>query len=255
MMKRLINAESQPKTDNPVPPRHVLMIEDDQSVAEAVRERLGRENMIVHHTSSIERGRAIVASGRRFDAIVLDLGLPDGSGLEFATYCRKSGIDTPIIMVTAVDGVNDRVKGLSVGADDYLCKPFAVEELYARIEALLRRTRASHTHLLTYADIELDLVTRRVRRRDRDTELSTRELDLLAYLMCHPEEALSQEQIVQNVWGDTDFYEVGVLRVYTNYLRNKLGKPQIIYTLRGIGYMLSERDPEEFGVGGEFGQT
>ncbi len=254
-MRPYANTEMQTKADNPVQPCHVLMVEDDPSVIEAVRERLGRENIIVHHTSSIERGKAILDSGRHMDAIVLDLCLPDGSGLELARYCRKSGIDTPIIMVTAVDGVDDRVKGLSVGADDYLCKPFSVDELYARLKAVLRRARPAHTHLLTYCDIELNLVTRRVRRRDKEAELSTRELDLLAYFMCHPEEPLTQKQIVQDVWGDTEYYEVGVLRVYTNYLRNKLGKPQIIHTLRGIGYILSELDPEETGAGRGFSDT
>lgn len=225
----------------------VLLVEDDCAIATAVCEGLARKGIRVHHASTVADGKRRLMESDGFDAIILDLTLPDGDGATIADACRQHDNDTPIIMVTAKDNVEDRIAGLRRGADDYIGKPFAVEELIARLEAVLRRTRPANRHILIYHDVELDLVKRRVRRGDIDTSLSAREMDLLAYLMSHPEEVLSKRRILDAVWGEGSAQNSNVLHVYANYLRNKLeaGRyPRIIHTVRSVGYVLTNTDPE-----------
>lgn len=224
----------------------VIVIEDDTAVALVIKERLGASGFLVTHAATIETGRSMLLEGE-WDVIVLDLMLPDGSGLDLAKQIRERGDETPILMLTARDTVYERVEGFKHGADDYLCKPFDVDELAARLEAIVRRAKSAERHKLSYADIELDLITRRVKRRETELTLSAREAELLAFLMRHPEEVLQRDRILQQVWGDEAEEDSNVLNVYINYLRNKVEgsrHPRVIHTVRGAGYMLSELEPD-----------
>jgi two-component system response regulator MprA len=232
-----------PSQDGP----NILMVEDDAGVAQIVSDGLSAHGCVVEHAPSLSAGRAKMVDGR-FDAIILDLILPDGDGLEFASALRTAGNDVPILMLTAKESVNERVEGFRNGADDYMCKPFEIAELHARLQAILRRSRAAARSVLAYADVELELITRKVRRLDIEAVLSPREAELLAYLMHHPEEILPREQILEQVWGDEAEDDSNVLNVYVNYLRNKIeaGRySRLIQTVHGRGYMLSDRDANE----------
>ncbi len=224
----------------------VLIVEDDERLVAAMQGDFRQRHVELYHARTLAEAKVRLRRPRAFDALVLDLNLPDGNGVTLAEACRREGSTIPIIMVTARDGVEDRVNGLRHGADDYLCKPYAVEELFARLEALWRRARPGRRHILRYADIELDLVKRRVRRGDTEVTLSTRELDLLAYLMAHPEQVMEKGRILREVWGDGADEDANLLHVYANYLRNKLegGRfPRVIHTVRGVGYILTRRQP------------
>ncbi len=223
----------------------ILLVEDDAGASNAVKDALGAHGFSVAQAPTFSAGRKLIAASG-FDAIILDLTLPDGDGLEFARRLRSEHNEIPILMLTARNAVFDRVAGFKEGADDYLCKPFDTSELVARLAAILRRTKAQR-HVLRYADVELDLITRIVRRGTRQATLSIREGDLLAYLMRHPEEVLHRERILEHVWGDEAEEDSNVLNVYVNYLRNKLEgstHSRLVHTVRGTGYILSEREPE-----------
>jgi two-component system, OmpR family, response regulator MprA len=225
----------------------VLIIEDDAGVARVVRDGLNSYGCASQHVTTLEAGRKLLAADK-FDALVLDLTLPDGSGLELAGALRKGGNELPILMLTARDTVYERVDGFRHGADDYLCKPFDVEELVARLQAICRRSKPSDRFVLRYADVELDLITRTVKRKRITATLSAREAELLAFLMRHPEEALPRERILEQVWGDEAEDDSNVLNVYVNYLRNKIEAslyPRIIHTVRGVGYVLADKAPDE----------
>lgn len=215
-------------------------------MVQTVRDGLDAALFSVDHAATVSDARRRLTS-RTYDAVVLDLGLPDGSGLDLADWLRISGSDVPILILTARSSVDQRLDGFGHGADDYLCKPFVVEELAARLKAILRRGRSERQHVLKYAGIELDLLKRVVRRSDLEVNLSDREAALLAYLMRHPEEELSRARLVEEVWGDDAEAEGSVVNVYVNYLRNKLERgrhPRVIHTVRGVGYVLSEAGPE-----------
>lgn len=224
----------------------VLIVEDDARVADAVRRSFLRHQICVEHVGTLAEARMLLDGGHVFDAMTLDLNLPDGNGLELAQRCRSRGLDFPIIMVTARDAIEDRVAGLQRGADDYLCKPFAVEELYARLDAVLRRVRPNAEHVLRYGDLELNLMKRHVRRGEMTATLSLRELDLLAYYVAHAEQTIKKADILREVWGGEAEYDENVLQVYTNYLRNKTEqgiKPRMIHTIRGVGYLMAMDPP------------
>jgi len=226
---------------------NILLVEDDPSVVESIRDGFHESGAMIDHAPTIAEG-CHKLSTQPYHAIILDINLPDGRGTDIAAACRNAGNDIPIIMVTANDTIDDRIKGLQHGADDYLCKPFAVEELSARLEAVLRRSRPKHRHILKYHDMELDLLRRRVCRNKIQTPLSAREMDLLAFLMTHPEKVLSKENILKNIWGDDEVHDSNVLQVYANYLRNKTEGglyPRLIHTIRGKGYILSHENPED----------
>lgn len=225
----------------------VLLIEDDPVVTRIVADGLATQQLTVQSAPTLAVGARLLAS-QRFDAVILDITLPDGNGLDFASAMRSAGNDVPILMLTARGSVVDRVSGFRHGADDYLCKPFDMEELSARLHAILRRARSGERHLLRYADVQLELITRTVRRGDIEVTLSAREAELLAYLMRHAEEALLRERILQEVWGEEAEDDSNVLNVYVNYLRNKIEAgthPRVIHTVRGVGYMLSQKEPDE----------
>ncbi len=227
---------------------HLLIVEDDENLAHTMGDDFGNRRITSEHANTLAQARKLLDCGHRYDAIVLDLNLPDGNGVELARDCRRNGYSVPIIVVTAMDAVEDRVIGLRHGADDYLCKPFSLEELAARIEAICRRNRHQHGHILAYKDIRVDLLKRTVSRGDIEVQLSTRELDLLAYFMANAEVVLEKKKIQKEVWGDNGEGDDNLLQVYANYLRNKLegGRfPRVIHTVRGVGYVLSETPPQQ----------
>jgi len=175
------------------------------------------------------------------DAIVLDVLMPEVDGLEVCRRLRAAEDRTPVLMLTARDAVEDRVAGLDAGADDYLVKPFALEELFARLRALLRRSvNGGAGAVLRYADLTMDTGTREVTRGDRDIELTRTEFLLLELFLRNPRQVLTRSLIFDRVWG----YDFGpgsnALEVYVGYLRRKLGEPRLIYTVRGVGYALRE---------------
>ena len=185
-------------------------------------------------------GRALAAiSGRTFDLVVLDVLMPGVDGLGVARRLRGRGDPVPVLMLTARDAVTDRVAGLDAGADDYLVKPFAIDELLARVRALMRRASGEAGELLRFSDVELDPRTREVTRGGTPIELTTKEFDLLEFFMGEPRVVHDRYTILENVWGGEDVAS-NVLEVYVGYLRRKLGEPQLIQTVRGIGYTLKE---------------
>ncbi|HCI82553.1 MAG TPA: DNA-binding response regulator, partial [Ktedonobacter sp.] len=177
------------------------------------------------------------------DLIVLDVMLPSIDGLEVARRLRTAGDTVPILMLTARDTTADLVKGLDTGADDYLVKPFANEELLARIKAMLRRNQVERNEMLRYADVELDTGTRVAHRRGREIELSPTEYELLALFLRRPRQVLTRDIILDRVWGFDFEGSSNVMEVYVGYLRTKLevnGEPRLIHTVRGVGYVFKE---------------
>jgi two-component system response regulator MprA len=225
----------------------VLVVEDDHDVARSVQQALGAVHMLTDHADTLAAAQALM-DRRTYDLVILDLGLPDGSGLELAQSLRRDGTEIPILMLTAQAAVSQRVSGFAHGADDYVCKPFAVEELVARVHSLLRRTRSDRQHVLRYADVKLDLLKRTVSMGRDEIALSDREVALLAYLMRHAEQPLSRDTLAREVWGLDPEIDSGVVNVYVNYLRNKLERgdrhARLIHTVRGVGYMLLEGGPD-----------
>jgi two-component system response regulator MprA len=188
-------------------------------------------------------------NNERPDALVLDVMMPRLDGLEVCRQLRSTGDDLPILVLTARDSVSERVSGLDAGADDYLPKPFALEELLARLRALLRRTGpedASEGAVMTFADLTLDPSTREVHRGNRSISLTRTEFSLLEMLIANPRRVLTRSRILEEVWG-FDFPTSGnALEVYVGYLRRKTeseGEPRLIHTVRGVGYVLRETPP------------
>lgn len=220
----------------------ILVVDDDRKITDMLRRTLIYEGYRVATAADGEEA-LIKAQAERPDLVVLDWLMPKLNGLDTAKLLRESS-PVPILMLTARDAVENRVEGLDSGADDYLVKPFAPEELLARIRALLRRTDTTEKgSTLTYADLTLDPLTRETRRGARSFNLTPKEFDLLAYFMRHPRMVVPRERLLQDVWG-YDFDGNGnVLEVYVGYLRTKTeagGEPRLIHTARGVGYTLRE---------------
>lgn len=223
----------------------ILVVDDDRAVRESLRRSLQFNGYTVD--LACDGWQALDSLGdRRPDAMVLDLMMPRLDGLQVCRRLRGSGDDLPILVLTARDAVSDRVAGLDAGADDYLPKPFALEELLARLRALLRRTGTEHaggSETLRFADLSLDPGTREVARGDRRISLTRTEFALLELFLCHPRQVLTRDRILQEVWG-YDFPTSGnALEVYVGYLRRKTeagGEPRLIHTVRGVGYALRE---------------
>ncbi|MEO6726805.1 MAG: response regulator transcription factor [Blastocatellia bacterium] len=218
----------------------VLVIEDEQKMADLIKRGLEEEGMEVETAYDGETGLEAAKSGNH-DLIVLDLGLPGRDGLEVARDLRDSGSKTPILILTAQDSTEMKVKGLDTGADDYLTKPFAFAEMLARIRALLRRTHTEDTTKLQVGDLVLNLINRRVSRAGKEVQLTNKEFSLLEYFMRHPDEILSRETLSEKVWDETFDTLTNVIDVYINYLRNKIDRqyePKLIQTVRGVGYKL-----------------
>jgi two-component system OmpR family response regulator len=220
----------------------VLVVEDDPKVRDLLRRGLEQQSFAV----------AVAADGAEalwhareydYDAIVLDVMLPDTDGFTVCDRLRADGAWAPILMLTALDDVRDRVRGLDVGADDYLIKPFDLAELIARLRALFRRGKPARPAALHVGDLELDPASRKVRRGDVVIELTTREFSLLEYFMRHPQETLSRTRLLDHVWDDAFDRDLHVVNVYISYLRDKIDRPfgrASLQTLRGAGYILHD---------------
>ncbi|MBF6465992.1 response regulator transcription factor [Nocardia beijingensis] len=226
----------------------ILVVDDDRAVRESLRRSLTFNgysvDLAVDGVDALEK-----ATVQRPDALVLDVMMPRLDGLEVCRRLRSTGDDLPILVLTARDSVSERVAGLDAGADDYLPKPFALEELLARLRALLRRTSAGPgdaSEAMQFADLSLDPVTREVSRGTRQISLTRTEFSLLEMLMANPRRVLTRSRILEEVWG-YDFPTSGnALEVYIGYLRRKTeaeGEPRLIHTVRGVGYVLRETPP------------
>lgn len=223
----------------------ILIIEDDARIVEFIRRGLEAEGYLTDVASDGREGLKIAAAPD-YELILLDLMLPDISGQEICRQLRLSGVTTPILMLTAMDTVEDKVEGLRIGADDYLTKPFAFDELVARIEALLRRSQGfkQKSSELAVADLTLNRETHEVRRGGRLIELTPKEYSLLEYFMTAPGKVFSRTRILDNVWGHSTDPLTNVVEVYIRNLRRKIddGQPvQLIKTVRGFGYKIENQ--------------
>jgi len=227
----------------------ILVVDDDRAVRESLRRSLSFNGYSVDLATDGQDALEQVAASRP-DAMVLDVMMPRVDGLEVCRRLRSTGDDLPILVLTARDSVSERVAGLDAGADDYLPKPFALEELLARLRALLRRATPdpdnSADEVLRFADLSLDPATREVTRGDRQISLTRTEFSLMEMLMANPRRVLTRSRILEEVWG-YDFPTSGnALEVYVGYLRRKTeagGEPRLIHTVRGVGYVLRETPP------------
>jgi DNA-binding response OmpR family regulator len=218
----------------------LLVIEDERKIREFLRRGLEEEGYSVEVAADGEDGLDL-ASGNGYELIILDLLLPRRDGLEVCRTLRAQGITTPVLMLTARDTIPDRVTGLDVGADDYLTKPFAFEELLARIRALLRREPMLRPTVLRVGDLSLDPATHAVTRGDRTVELTAREYQVLYLFMRHPGHVLSRRVIEERVWGYDTTVESNVVDAYIRLLRRKIDQghaTKLFHTLRGTGYVL-----------------
>ncbi len=222
----------------------VLIVEDEKKVARALREGLEAEHYEVRVASTGEEGFFLV-NHETFDLVLLDLMLPRRDGLEVLTTLRKRGLQTPVLILTARDTVEDRVQGLDGGADDYLVKPFAFPELLARIRALLRRGRRDQVLKLQHDELAMDLVTRRVVRAAQPLELTVKEFDVLEYLLRHQGHVVSREMLARDVWQVTARATPldNVIDVTIARLRRKMDDPfarKLLHTVRGVGFVLGD---------------
>jgi two-component system response regulator MprA len=221
----------------------ILVVDDEPAVRDALERALRLDG---YDVDLAEDGAEGLAKFGRLapDAIVLDLLMPSMGGIQMCRELREAGDRTPILILTARDAVSDRVAGLDAGADDYLVKPFALEELQARLRALLRRSAGNEEGVLAHGDLVMDISTYEVRRGTRRVELTRTEFELLRLFLEHPRQVLTRSMILERVWGYDFGRSSNSLEVYVGYLRRKLeagGEPRIIQTVRGVGYALRER--------------
>jgi two-component system, OmpR family, copper resistance phosphate regulon response regulator CusR len=225
----------------------ILIIEDDSKVAGAVSAGLAAEGYETRSAATGEDG-FFLASREHYDLILLDVMLPGCSGFDILQTMRERGIHTPVLVLTARDAVEDRVRGLDLGADDYLVKPFAFPELVARVRALLRRGRPEDALRLKVADLELDFLHRSAARSGTPLELTGREYELLEYLVRHHGQLVSREMLAADVWKETNRATPldNVIDVHIGRLRRKVDQgfsPRLIHTVRGVGFVLREGEP------------
>lgn len=219
-----------------------LLVEDEHKIAASIKKGLELENFVVDLAFDGTTGLDL-AIGESYDIIILDRMLPEIDGLQICTQLRKKGIHTPVLMLTAKGQISDKVEGLNSGADDYLVKPFAFEELLARLRALTRRPKQSISPILTMEDLTLDSTSYTVKRAGKHIQLSNKEFALLEYLMRHPNKILNKDQIITHVWSYESDVLPNTVEVYIGYLRNKIDKPfkgKLIQTIRGFGYRIGE---------------
>jgi two-component system copper resistance phosphate regulon response regulator CusR len=222
----------------------ILVVEDERKVASFVARGLRENAYAVDVAESGEKALSL-AKDVEYDAILLDIRLPGLGGIEVCRALRQDGIETPILMLTARSLVDQRVEGLDAGADDYLIKPFALAELYARVRALIRRGFGKQTARLRYAGLELDRHRRRATRGTSEITLTTKEFALLEFLMLRAPDPVTRGEIVEHVWDCHFDSETNLIEVYINRLRQKIDggrEVRLIHTLRGLGYRLSARD-------------
>ena len=223
----------------------ILIIEDEKKVANFIKKGLEEEHYAVDTAYDGEAG-LFMAEANEYDLIVLDLMIPKIDGLEVLKRIRGNKINVPVLVLTAKAAVEDIVKGLDTGCDDYLTKPFEFVEFLARIRALLRREKIEKEPILKVADLTLSLVTHKVIRRGKEIELTSKEYALLEYFIRNPEKVLTRTMISEHVWDYHFDSLTNVVDVYVNYLRKKIDKdfePKLIHTIRGVGYVLSTTRP------------
>jgi heavy metal response regulator len=225
----------------------ILVIEDEPGIAQFVKQGLSEAGYAVDVVYNGRKGLDY-ALAADYDAVVLDIMLPQMDGLQLLRTLRARGRKMPVLLLTARDAVDERVRGLDAGADDYLIKPFAFAELLARLRALLRRPPLQTETIVRVADLELDTARHEVRRAGRPIDLSPREFAVLEYLMRHPRQVLTRTQITEHVWNFDFYSETNVVDVYIGYLRRKIDRgfqPPLIHTVRGVGYRLSTDEEDE----------
>ncbi|MFM7277720.1 MAG: response regulator transcription factor [Microcystis aeruginosa] len=221
---------------------HILLVEDDPKLAEFIATELHLEGYQVTIASNGMDGLKIARDSLP-DLLILDLMLPVISGLDLCLRLRKTGMEAPIIILTAKDEIPDRVTGLNAGADDYVTKPFSMEELLARVKARLRRTHAQDLNIFTFEDLTLNCLAREVYRDSQLIELTAKEFDLLEFILRHPRQVLTREQILETVWGYDFMGDSNIIEVYIRALRVKLesaNPKRLIQTVRGVGYVLRD---------------
>jgi len=220
----------------------ILVVEDEHKIANSIKKGLEQESFAVDVAYDGTSGYDL-SSTEDYDVIVLDLLLPEIDGMEICRKLRADKIHTPILILTAKGQLEDKIEGLNAGADDYLVKPFAFEELLARIRALARRPKEAIATVLVYNDLSLNTLTFEVKRGDKEIKLSNKEFSLLEYLMRHPKQIFTKDQIIGHVWNyDADILP-NTVEVYIGYLRNKIDRPfpkkqALIHTVRGFGYKI-----------------
>ena len=220
----------------------ILVVEDEKKVAGFIKKGMEEETYAVDIAEDGEEGLAM-AEINQYDLIILDLMLPKMDGLEVLDRCREKKTNTPIILLTARDSVEDKVTGLNKGADDYLTKPFAFSELLARSRSLLRRGQGETKTILTLADLSLDMVSHKINRNGEEIELTGKEYSLLEYFMRNQGKVLTRTMIAEHVWDYNFDTFTNVIDVYINHLRKKIDKDhpkKLLHTLRGVGYVLKE---------------
>lgn len=218
----------------------ILVVEDDERLAQFLKLELEYESYTITVAND---GLSGLSAAREVDPdlILLDWMLPGLSGIEICKRLRTTGCKAPVILLTAKDEVSDRVTGLDAGADDYIVKPFSVEELLARVRANLRRTQEQDTETLQFEDLRLNRSSREVFRGTRRIDLTAKEFDLLEYLLAHPRQVMTRDQILERVWGYDFMGDSNIIEVYVRYLRLKLEAEQesrLIQTVRGVGYVV-----------------
>ncbi len=222
----------------------ILVVDDERAVRDSLRRALQLEGYEIELASDGQEALERLHSETQVDAVVLDVLMPGLDGLEVCRRLRRDGSRLPVLMLTARDEVENRVAGLDAGADDYVTKPFALEELLARVRALLRRTTPDSGEVLRFADLELNPGTHEVRRGDNEIELTRTEFSLLELFLRNPRQVLTRSIIFERVWGYDFGFASNSLDVYIGYLRRKTesgGRPRLIQTVRGVGYALREQ--------------
>ena len=220
----------------------ILLVEDEKKIANFIERGLKEEHYTVDVACDGEQG-LLLAEINPYDLIILDIMLPRKDGISVCKELRAKRIETPVLLLTARDAVKDKILGLNSGSDDYLTKPFAFEELLARVRALLRRRKIDKNTVLKIADLELDQVTHKVKRADREIILTSKEYALLEYLMLNSNQVVTRTMISEHVWNEDFDSFTNIIDVYIKYLRDKIDKDfkkQLIYTIRGTGYILKE---------------
>jgi DNA-binding response OmpR family regulator len=229
----------------------ILVVEDEKKLAGFIRRALREDGHAVDLSHDGEEG-AHFALSEDYDAIVLDLQLPRRDGVTILRELRERKKGTAVLILTARDSVKDRIRGLDEGADDYLVKPFSLDELRARVRALLRRGKGSTSTVLKYADLAMELLERRVVRSGRDVPLTQKEFSLLEYFLRNPQRVLTRTSIAEHVWDYNFDWQSNVVDVFVNTLRKKIeegGSARLIQTVRGVGYILKELKEGESGIG------
>ncbi|PWU20781.1 MAG: DNA-binding response regulator [Bdellovibrio sp.] len=220
----------------------LLIIEDQPNMASFLQRGLKENGFSVDLAQSAAAGESM-AYENPYDLVILDVMLPDKNGMDVARTLRSEGFGGPILMLTALSRTKDKISGLNAGADDYLVKPFEFDELLARVRALLRRNQVNALTKLNFADLEMDLVARRVRRKDQDLTLTPKEFSLLEYFLRHPGKAITRTELSEHVWDMNYDPKSNVVDAYLSMLRKKVDEPfetKLIHTLKGFGYVLRE---------------